>query len=305
MEIGKSASAGDTEMDFHREIFRVIVSTISRLKEICLEGQMGFFDSLKSTFSTGKLKKEQIERLREIIWAAISDGQISDQELAYINDFFATSDLSREDFDKVRTEVFTHVVHQAISDRRVTQSELGMLTHLMQRLEIPPNVQSWAHQQVQYYSIFAMIESGGPLPVGQASGLIMQKGEVCHASLPAQLIEERVVSRNYVGGSQGVNLRLMKGVSYRVGQQKGELVSQSGLVPISSGYFVITNQRLAFSGDRKSVTAPFSKLLDLHIFSNGLNFSVAGKVRPVIVQFSLNEEAELCGLIISRIINEL
>lgn len=265
---------------------------------------MGFFDSIKSSFSTGKLKKEQIERLRESIWNALADGQITDQELHYINSFHRESELSQEDFDKLRNEIFMQVVQQAISDKRVDQYELQSLNHIIERLSIPPEVENWAQRQIQYYSLFALIESGAPLPIGSASGLILQKGELCHLSLPAILVEERVVSRNFQGGSRGVNLRLVKGVSFRVGQQRGQMVSQSGIVPISDGYFVITNKRLVFSGDRKSVTTPLDKLMDLHVFSDGLNYSVTTRQKPVIVKLSVPEEAELCAMVITRLINE-
>lgn len=265
---------------------------------------MGIFDKLNSSFSTSKLKKEQIDRLRESIWNALADGQISDQELQYINSFYCESELSQEDFDKLRNEIFMQVVQQAIADRRVHQHELQSLNHLIERLSIPPEVENWAQRQIQYYSLFALIESGAPLPSGSASGLILRKGEVCHLSLPAILVEERVVSRNYQGGSRGVNLRLVKGVSFRVGQQKGQMVSQSGIVPISEGYFVITNKRLVFSGDRKSVTTPIDKLVDLHVFSDGLNYSVTTRQKPVIIKLAVREEAELCALIITRLINE-
>ncbi len=265
---------------------------------------MGLFEKLRSSFSTGKLKKEQIESLRESIWTAVADGEITDRELEYINGFYRESELSQEDFDKLRTEIFIQIVQQAIADRRVAKDELKTINQLADRLGIAPDVKMWADRQIRYYALFSLIESGAPLPEGSATGLILQKNEVCHVSLPAQLIEERVVSRNYNGGSRGVGLRIVKGVSFRIGQQKGQMVSQSGLVPISDGYFVITNKRVVFTGDRKSVSPPIAKLLDLHVFSDGINFSVDGKQKPVIVRLSVSEEAELCALIISRLINE-
>jgi len=265
---------------------------------------MGLFDKIRSSLSTGKLKKEQIERLRESIWAAVSDGEITDREIEYIDSFYKESELSPEDFDKLRAEIFIQVVQQAIADRRVVENELKTINHLVDRLQISADVKSWAEKQMQYYALFSHIESGAPLPVGPASGLILQKNEVAHVSLPAQLIEERVMSRNYQGGSRGVSLRVVKGVSFRVGQQKGQMVSESGLVPISDGYFVVTSKRLVFSGDRKTVTTKIDQLLDLHVFADGLNYSASNRQKPVIVRFSAPEEAELCALVISRLINE-
>lgn len=212
--------------------------------------------------------------------------------------------MGQEFYRKLKSDIFGQVVRQAIEDRRVHQSELDVLNHLIERLEITPEVEAQAKHQIGYYAEIARIESGAPLHIGQAAGLILQKNELCHLSLPAILLEERVVARNYVGGSRGVNVRIMKGVTYRVGQQKGQMQSQSGMVTVSEGYFVVTNKRLVFSGDRKSVATPFDKLLDLHIFSDGLNFSSSVRQKPVIVRLSSTEEAELCGVLISRLLNE-
>ncbi len=265
---------------------------------------MSLFDKLKTTFTRGKLKKEQLERLRESIWTAIADGEITDQELASINGLYFDSELSHEDFQRLKSEIFEAVVWQAIADKRVGKTELDTIKHLIERLEISPDVEQRAGQQVQYYAEIARIESGAALHVVQPVGLILQKNEVGHFCVPASLFEERVVARNYVGGNRGLNVRIAKGVSFRVGQQKGQMTSQSGMVEVSDGYFIITNKRVVFSGNRKSVSTPLNKLLDVHLFNDGLNFSSSLREKPVIVRLSKNEEAELCGAIISRLLNE-
>ena len=266
---------------------------------------MGIFDKLKDKFSSGKLKKEQIDRLRQSIWTAVSDGVITDRELEYINGFYADSELSQEEFSKLRSEIFQSVVQQAIADRRVDAMELNMLNHLIERLEITPDVEAWAEQQVQYYVAISRIESGAELETGNPTGLLLKKGEVAYLSLPAALHEERVISRNMTGGSQGVSIRIMKGVSYRVGSQRGQMTSQSGMVKVADGYLVITNQRIVFSGDRKTVASPLAKLIDFNLYSDALSFSVEGRQKPVIAMLARPEEAEMCGVLISRLLNEL
>lgn len=265
---------------------------------------MSFFHRIKSHFGTGKLKKEQIERLRESIWNALSDGVIDDRELMYINSFFSESELSVEDFQTLKSEIFAQVVSQAISDRRVTDSETKSLNHLIERLEIAPGVARWAQQQTQYFSAIAKIESGAPLAEIQPVGLVMQKNEVGYLCLSADLIEERVVSRTYSGGSQGVSIRVMKGVSYRVGQQRGQLHSQTGLVTVSDGYFIITNKRLVFSGSRKSVSTNFDKLLDLEVYSDAIKISSTSRQKPAFIKFAHGQEAELVAVVISRVLND-
>jgi hypothetical protein len=265
---------------------------------------MGIWNRIKTHLSAGKLKKEQIARLRESIWNALEDGKISDQELVYINGFLQDSELSAQDFQDLKTEIFSQVVQQAIADRRVTEGELKNLNHIIERLEISPEVEKWAEQQTQYYSMIARIESGEPLITIQPVGLVMLKNEVCYLCLPADLIEERVVSRRYSGGSHGVSVRLMKGVSYRVGQQRGQFISQTGLTIVSDGYFIVTNKRLVFSGSRKSVSTNFDKLLDLELYSDTLKIASNSRQKPAFIKFKHDQEAELVAVIISRIINE-
>ena len=66
----------------------------------------------------------------------------------------------------------------------------------------------------------------------------------------------------------------MKGVSYLgVGANRGRSVSVRGIVPVSSGWFCITNQRLVFSGNAKSFTVDCKKVLSTQIHSDGITIS--------------------------------
>lgn len=266
---------------------------------------MNLFTKIKESFGQGKIKKEQVERLKQILQTAVADGKITDQELSFLNSYYHDSLLTNEEFQRLKSEIFFYVVNWVISDRRVNDVELNSLNQIASQLELPKEIISNAQKQVQYYRLFYQIESGEPLPTGQPANLILQKNEVCYLSIPANLLEERVISRQYVGHSHGVSIRLIKGVSYRVGQQRGRIQSQTGLVVVSQGYFNITNKRLVFSGNKKSVVGNFDKLIDLQLFADGLKYSVTSRQKPTIIQFDINEEAELSGLVISRILNEL
>jgi hypothetical protein len=265
---------------------------------------MGIFDKIRALLPSGRLKKEETEQLRTIIWDTVRDGHISDSELDRVNGFYLQSGLDEADFMKLKEEVFFSIVSQAISDRRVDQNEIQFLEQLVERFGISETAQASVRERLQLFHVMAEIEAGAPLPVDSPPGVVLQKGELCHVAVPATLFEERVVARKYQGGTQGINVRLAKGVRYRIGQQKGTLVSQTGMVPVSDGYFVVTNKRLIFSGSRKTVPAPISKLLDLHIFSDGINYSVSNRAKPVIVRLQSADIADLCGLVISRIVNE-
>jgi uncharacterized membrane protein YebE (DUF533 family) len=109
---------------------------------------MSIFNKITASFTKGKLKKEQLDRMRESIWNAISDGVISDQELQYINGYFGESELTEDDFRTLKSEIYFQVVQQATADRRITENELQSLNHIANRLGIPQYVKDQVATQV-------------------------------------------------------------------------------------------------------------------------------------------------------------
>lgn len=160
--------------------------------------------------------------------------------------------------------------------------------------------------QIDYFELLHSIETAPfeHLPATWSSSVVLKPDEIDFFSVSTAMLEERVVNRQIVGGSHGVSIRLMKGVSYRVGQSRGRIETQKGLVPISFGELTITNFRLVFNGDRKSVNAPYEKLQNIEIFSDGLRFSLTSRQMPVTLQFYSQESLEIAGMYISRMLNQ-
>lgn len=265
---------------------------------------MGFLDTIKGKFGTGKLKAEQLQQLQQIVSRAIADGIINEQEMQTINDFFINSHLTAEEFQNLKSKAYLHIVESVIADRRVTHNELNILNKISEQFEISPAVENQAAQKVKYFHLFAQLEAGEPLPVGNPANIILKKDEIGHLCLPGVLMEERVVSRQFSGSSHGVSIPIVKGIRYSVGKQRGSSYSVRDSVPISDGHFVVTSKRLVFTGNNKSITSDIAQLLDLQTFSDALQFNVTNRQKPTTIKFEVPEEVELCALVISRIINE-
>ncbi|MBK8305259.1 MAG: hypothetical protein IPK98_18480 [Chloracidobacterium sp.] len=264
---------------------------------------MGLFDTIRQPFLKKKLRKEQLEALNSTLWRAIADGKITDEELGEINGYFYDSELTTEEIQKAQADVFSQLVYQAIADRRVSDEEFRSLEHIADRFSLSDQTRQWMQQQIQYFRVFNHIEAGGDLPSVIPGSVIMQKNEICHLSVPGILYEERVVRSTYQGGSRGVSLRVMKGVSFRVGAHRGQIQSERALVPVSQGVFNVTNQRLVFSGDAKSNSTAYPKLLDFQVYADAIQYSITSRQKPVIVGFPTIENAELSALVISRLLN--
>ena len=97
-----------------------------------------------------------------------------------------------------------------------------------------------------------------------------QKGEqVVWAFLGAQFLEDKV-RRQFVGGSRGVSIRVMKGVYYRVGAFKGHTIERTERVLVDTGALVVTQKNLYFAGPRKALRVPFSKIISFEPFDDGI-----------------------------------
>src|SRR5215467_5638574 len=78
----------------------------------------------------------------------------------------------------------------------------------------------------------------------------------------AGLIEARRGQGHYQGGSQGVSLHIAKGVTYRVGAQRGTFIpGEERPTVIDHGVAVVTDRRVVFEGSGQTREWAFAKLV--------------------------------------------
>ncbi len=117
------------------------------------------------------------------------------------------------------------------------------------------------------------LEDGVPAGLVQT---VLKKGEVAIDSVPCKLLEYRSGGSSYQGGSQGVSIRIAKGLSYRVGSNRGQLVrNPEALTVIDSGDATFTNQRVVFGGQSQTREWAFDKLVDFNAGDNGTQVMIS------------------------------
>lgn len=84
-----------------------------------------------------------------------------------------------------------------------------------------------------------------------------------------QYIEQKT-RRQFVGGSQGVSIRIARGVYYRVGAFKGQPVERTESVHVDTGMLAVTDQHLYFGGSTKSFRVPYNKIVSFTPYSDGI-----------------------------------
>lgn len=98
----------------------------------------------------------------------------------------------------------------------------------------------------------------------------LQKGEKVIFAFGSSSYSEDKTSQEYVGGSQGVSIRVLKGVYYRLGSFKGHTVKETKLVYIDTGTVTLTNKHIYFTGQQKSIRIRYTKIVTFQPFSDGI-----------------------------------
>lgn len=233
---------------------------------------MALFGDLKDKFNNVRQDRANKADFKRMLIAAVSDGKLTDSELNAINQLAQQYNIEEEDFLKINVEAYKAAFKAIISDGIITQEEERNIQEIQSTLMVDANQISSELQTLEYHRQLRELQQGY-LPVLSVAGLILKANEVAHFVIEAGLLEERVVNRGYQGGSAGVSIRVAKGVSFRVGQQKGRMISEKGIVEVDTGTFVVTNQRLMFVGSKKSFSYPFSQLIGYQVFTNGIDIS--------------------------------
>ncbi len=203
----------------------------------------------------------------------------------------------------VGSKVFTGLLAVVEQQGTLSPRQERTLVSVANHLAVPPEMVTQGLQRLSKCRLLYDINSGN-LPSIQIPGLMLHKGEVAHWSEPGAIIEERVVNRQYVGGYSGVSLRIMRGVYYRTGGVRGHVETTKGIVPTSLGNLVLTNQRLIFLGNKTSLDIPWSKVLNMDFYRDGIGVAKSGRSSPTVIKFNHDGNTDIIGHIISRIINQ-
>jgi hypothetical protein len=91
----------------------------------------------------------------------------------------------------------------------------------------------------------------------------------------------------------------MKGVYYRAGAHKGERIQTEHLAHQDYGALFITNKNLYYSGGTKSFRIPYSKIVAIKLYNDGLQVT-RESVTPK-PHYFLFDEAAFAANLISRV----
>ena len=136
-----------------------------------------------------------------------------------------------------------------------------------------------------------------PLPVVQSGNVLMTAGEVCHYYAQATFVKTKNVVVGYTGGSRGVSIRVMKGMSYRVGASQSQPI-RGDVQEKTPGMLTVTNQRIVFSASKGAFDKKISSLSSITPYRDAVAFQFGESQYPLLLK-----EPVYVSQIIARIVN--
>ncbi len=114
------------------------------------------------------------------------------------------------------------------------------------------------------------------LPVVNSETLKLTKSETCHFMGDAYYCKIRQGTVGYEGGNNGVSLKVMKGVSFRVGNYKGHYIKDE-IIERTNGLIYLTNKKIVFTGLQNSAVIKYDDIINLSVEDNILQIQTENK----------------------------
>ncbi len=181
------------------------------------------------------------------------------------------------DSDGVLVEGWQNALSVAMKDEVLSAAEETTLTEMLTQFD-----HFGLTQHTVGEAAFSKLNQGrmlravlnGEMPTVDLSGahipFNLQKSEKLLWLVPDTEYYKEITRTHRAGGSQGVSVRIMRGVYYRVGGFKSRPVHTTSTEHLDSGLLGVTTKHLYFFGGSKRFRVAYSKVVAFEHFSDGI-----------------------------------
>jgi hypothetical protein len=231
----------------------------------------------------------------------ITAKDITEKQIAFLNTFHT------KQRKKYILDLYNNMYKAFEEDNELDEKEISVLKDIQDSFSLT-NDEVKYDELIRPYIYVLSIRQENALPtvkleIANSSNPILKKDEVINFASEAKLKEMRSVSLGYKGGSQGVSIRICKGVRYRVGSHRGHVVRETQLVDTSYGVFIITNQRLLLhpAPGNKAVSIPLKKIISFQCYDNYVEVYKEGREKGFFFAMD-NPSIEISGICLGHLL---
>lgn len=188
--------------------------------------------------------------------------------------------IEEHEIKKYSVHLVESKIGEYLRDNIIDEQEENEIKNMMERLSLTPSdfLESKPYTMLLQSIILRDLQNGIDIsnrvdPV-EAPVLLGKTEYVVWGYNNVNAFEEKT-GRKYEGGSQGVSIRICKGVYYRVGANKGHAVDYTYTNPLGSGTLVITNKNIIFVG-AKAIKFAINKIITFNAYEDGIELMKEG-----------------------------
>lgn len=233
----------------------------------------------------------------------VADGQIDKSEENFLNklkeDLHLSTDFAIKLSDQVSGQFVQDFFNNAISDERLSPSEEEQFELICKNLNVNAKIDEKTKSILNRYKLFWVIENAA-IPEIEVQ-ISLEKNEKCYFQTSCNWCEKRTVTQRVNYGGTTASIKIMKGVRYRVGTFKPQRITSEEWKQIDTGTMYLTNKRVIFLGQAKSLNIKLAKILSFTPYSDGVELTKDAGRSPMI---TFTNNADVFSLILSRLLNE-
>lgn len=235
---------------------------------------LGILLHLKEKEVSDLLTGAKFRAFKNEMLVKFSDLDISEEDKKDIDRLKTSLQIEDEKIDEyvsaLKNSILEDYVSLAIADERLSNEEVNHINKIIESLEIDrPNITNISRSDFEKFQLYWKIENN-EIPEIE-SDISLQKGEKLYEKRLVSWYETRKVMKRVDYGHLSTNIKIVKGVNFRLGSIKARPITEDEMQEIDSGTVYLTNRRLLFIGQNNNKTINLSSVLKLNIFSNGID----------------------------------
>ena len=220
-----------------------------------------------------------VEGLPVAIRDSLVKGESPQQMLTAVKWIAGNSRLAREDVDRLCLQGWNATLDAYLSDGILSDYEQTRLQEAARLLELKEAdmIRESIPSKIAMARALAAILAGQATPHAMTRygydiphlPFLLQSTETLVWAFPSTLYYEEKTRRHRVSQSQGVSMRVAKGLYVRTGSSQGYTVEETGMEYQDVGVLAITTKHIIFAGDSKSVRIPYKKIVVIQPYTDG------------------------------------
>jgi hypothetical protein len=234
-----------------------------------------------------KGKIQIIDETEKVILDASDLVEYDNKIKSIVSDCF----IQANEITPLKINGFDNAINKILTDEILTDAEGDSIGNFKKHSNLSDDIlnKNDSLGKILRFSIVQSIIKKEPLVQRQKidGGLPFnfEKNETMIWVFPNTELYELKTRTHYEGGSQGISVRVVKGLYYRTSSFKGHPVSTTELQNTSSGITCLTDKNIYFGSAIKSVKIPYKKIITINSYTDGISLQKDGaNAKPIVLK---------------------